>query len=86
MADADIDRLPWDDIQEISEKGLFEQVFNRIPKARFKFAADEQNRPVLIESALRSLKKKNPSASYGQATLLADIMQNFAKKVLEVKE
>lgn len=83
MADTDIDSLPWKEIQEISEKGLFEEVFKKIPKARFRFAASEKNRPALIESALRSLRKNNPGASSSQAVLLADIMQTYAQKVLE---
>lgn len=78
-----VDLLPWDEIQEISEKGLFEEVFKKIPKHSFKFAAEEENRPALIKSAFRSLKKTNPNASWGQATLLADIMQTYARKALE---
>lgn len=77
------DDLPWIEIQEISEKGLFEKIFKKIPKERFRFAAKEENHPVLVESALKSLRKTNPNASYGQATLLADIMQTFAKRILQ---
>lgn len=77
------DDLPWDEIQYISKEGLFEEVFKKIPKSNFRFAAQEKNRPALIESALRSLRKTNPNASQGQAILLADIMQTFAKRVLE---
>ncbi len=80
---SDFDDLPWEEIQTVSQEGLFEEVFKKIPKERFRFAAKEENRPVLIESALKSLRKTNPNASYGQATLLADIMQTFAKKVLQ---
>lgn len=83
MGKTDFDDLPWKEIQEISEKGLFEEIFKKIPKERFRFAAKEENRSVLIESALKSLRKTNPDASYGQATLLADIMQTFATKVLK---
>lgn len=77
------DDLPWEEIQQISTDGIFEEVFKKIPKARFKFAADDKNRPFLVESALRSLRKTNPNASHSQAVLLADIMQTFASKVLE---
>ncbi len=83
MEDTDFDGLPWKEIQEISEKGLFEEVFKKIPKARFKFAAKEENRPALIKSAFKSLKRANQNASWGQATLLADIMQTYARKTLE---
>lgn len=80
---SDFDGLPWEDIKEISEKGLFEQVFKKIPKARFEFAAKEENYQALVKSALESLKKNNPAASYEQATILADLMQKYARKALE---
>lgn len=83
MADTDLDSLPWEEIQQISEKGLFEEVFKKIPKTRFAFAAKEENRQALIDSALRSLRKTNPDATYSQATLLADIMQEYAKRALK---
>ncbi|MCL4366486.1 MAG: hypothetical protein M1308_03460 [Actinobacteria bacterium] len=79
------DDLPWEQIKEISEKGIFEEVFKKIPKARFEFVANEANREALIESALKSLKKKNPDATYEQAVMLTDIMQEFARKALEWK-
>ncbi|MDO8618607.1 MAG: hypothetical protein Q7R49_01525 [Candidatus Daviesbacteria bacterium] len=80
-----VDLLPWDQIQEVSREGLFREHFNKIHKNVLKFAANDKNRPALIESALKSLRKTNPNASSGQAILLADIMQTFAKKVLEEK-
>lgn len=78
-----LDDLPWEDIKEISEKGIFEEVFKKIPKVRFEFVAKEENHQALVESALRSLKKTNPEASYEQALLLANLMQKFARKALE---
>lgn len=81
-----LDALPWDEIQQISQEGLFEQVFKKIPKSLFRFAAKDKSRQVLIEAAFRSLRKINPNASFSQATLLADIMQTFAKKVTEDKK
>lgn len=77
------DDLPWQEIKEISEKGVFEEVFKRIPKERFRFAAKEENREALVNSAFKSLKKNNPEVSSEQATLLADLMQQFARRVLE---
>lgn len=77
------DDLPWDNIKEISEKGIFEEVFKKIPKSRFEFIVKEENRAILIKSALKSLKKKNPEATYEQAVLLTSLMQTFAHKVLE---
>lgn len=83
MTSTDFDGLPWDEIKEISEKGLFEELFKKIPKERFSFAVKKENKEALIESALKSLKKNNTDASYEQAALLADVMQKFACKVLE---
>ncbi|HUQ85378.1 MAG TPA: hypothetical protein VM077_03580 [Candidatus Limnocylindrales bacterium] len=86
MSTSNIDDLPWEDIKEISQKGLFKEVFKRIPKSSFQFAAESKNRKALIKSALKSLKKTDPNATYEQATVLADLMQVFAKKVFEENE
>lgn len=83
MANSNFDDLPWDQIKEISEKGIFEEVFKKILKARFEFVVKEENREALIESALRSLRKNNPEATYKQAVLLTSLMQTFAGKILE---
>jgi hypothetical protein len=80
---ATFDYLPWEEIKEISKTGIFEQVFKKIPKARLRFVAQEENREILIKSALRSLQKNNPDARHVQATELADLMQEFARKMLE---
>jgi hypothetical protein len=80
---ATFDYLPWEEIKEISEKGLFEEVFKKIPKSRLHFVAKEENREILIKSALRSLQKSNPEARHVQAAELADLMQEFARKMLE---
>lgn len=86
MITGNIDDLPWEDIKETSQQGLFKEVFNKIPKARFQFAAESKNRKALIDSALKSLKKKDPNASYEQATILADLMQSYAQKIFEESE
>ena len=83
MDNTDFDDLPWDQIKEISEKGIFEEVFKKIPKTRFEFVAKEENHDALTEAAFKSLKKKNPDTDYKQATILAGLMQTFARKVLE---
>lgn len=83
MDNSNLDDLPWDKIAEISEKGIFEEVFKKIPKTRFEFAANDANKEVLINSALKSLRKKNPDATYEQAESLAILMQTFAQKMLE---
>lgn len=83
MADTDFDGLPWDEIKEISEKGLFEEVFKKIPKERFAFAAKEENREFLVKSAMNHLRKTDPNVSEEQAAVLTDLMQAFARKILE---
>jgi hypothetical protein len=83
MNSTDFDDLPWDQIKEISKKGVFEEVFKKIPKSRFSFVAKEEHFDALTESALVSLKKKNPDTTYKQAYLLAKIMQSFAHEVSE---
>ena len=83
MDNTNFDDLPWDSIKEISEKGIFEEVFKKIPKSRFEFAAQKENLDTLVESALKSLKRKDPNASYNQAVLLAKLMQEFAQKILK---
>lgn len=83
MENTNFDDLPWDDIKEISEKGIFEEVYKKIPKSRFAFVAKEENFDALTESALKSLRKKNPDATYKQAYLLSTIIQSFARKILK---
>lgn len=83
MDKAAFDYLPWEEIREISEKGLFEQVFKKIPKSRLHFVAQEENREVLMKSALKSLKRNDPDATYENAAVVADLMQEYARKMLE---
>lgn len=83
MGNTNFDDLPWDQIKEISKKGIFEEVFKKIPKNRFDFVLKEENREALIDSALRSLRKNNPESTYQQAVLLTSLMQTFARKILE---
>jgi len=35
MGSSNFDDLPWEQIKEVSETGIFEEVFKRIPKPRF---------------------------------------------------
>jgi len=82
MTDDNFEDLPWAEIKEISERGLFERVFKKIPKTRFQFATKDENREILINSALKSLQKSNQGATREQAVILADLMINFAWRVL----
>lgn len=83
MQKTEFDDLPWAEIKEISESGLFEEVFKKIPKNSFRFAAEKENHEVLVNSAFKSLKKSDPEASYAQAEVLAGLMQAFAQKILK---
>ncbi|MDQ5954947.1 MAG: hypothetical protein QG583_875 [Patescibacteria group bacterium] len=83
MTEANFDDLPWDRIMEIGEKGIFEQVFKKIPKFRFEFVVDEDNHEALVQSALKSLKRKNPDTTLEQAETLVGLMQSFARRALE---
>ena len=83
MDNSNFDDLPWNEIKKISEKGIFEEVFKKIPKSRFEFVMKEENRNALVESAFRSLKKNDPNTTYDKAELLANLMQEFAHKILE---
>lgn len=83
MNDSFFDDLPWDNIEEISERGIFEVVFKKIPKKTFEFVLKEENRERLVSSALKSLKKKNHDTTYEQAVALVNLMQTFARKALE---
>lgn len=83
MDNAYFDDLPWDTIKEISEKGIFEEVFKKIPKSLFEFVTKEENLDALTEAAYKSLKTKDPQASYKQAIILANLMRSFAEKMLK---
>ena len=73
------DSLPWEEVKNLF-KGNLPKNFN--PET-FKFATDEGNKQAVIESAWKSLKKTNPEATYEQASSLADMMQIFARMVVE---
>lgn len=78
-----LDDLPWEDIKQVTQEEKFKEKFDKIPKSTFEFVLNDENREALIRSASRHLRQTNPTASYSQAVLLADIMQHFAKKILE---
>lgn len=79
-----VDQLPWEEIMKIVNGKSWSKDFNKIPEETYIFAADKQNRDFVIKSALKSLKKTDPaSATLEKAETIADMMQIFAKMVLE---
>jgi hypothetical protein len=79
MGNSEFDSLPWEEIEEISKSGIFEEVFKRIPKKRLEFVAKEENKEALIRSAKTHLKTNSDE----KARILADLMQEYAKRALE---
>lgn len=78
-----LDSLPWAEILELSKSDRFGEKFNSIPEETLLFAMRESNRPILIESALRSLEMSDPeNANREHATEVADLMREFALRVL----
>jgi hypothetical protein len=75
--------LPWAEILELSKSDRFGEKFNSIPEETLQFAMRESNRPILIESALKSLESTDPeNATPEYATKVADMMREFALRVL----
>lgn len=75
------DSLPWEEITQLIKY----KKTQGLNKKTFEFALQEDNRSKVIESAWKSLKKKNPAASYQQAIVLADTMIAYARMVTEEK-
>ncbi len=75
--------LPWIEILELSKSDRFGEKFNSIPEETLLFAMRESNREILIDSALKSLQETDPErANFEQAIKVADIMREFALRVL----
>lgn len=75
--------LPWSEILELSKFDRLGEKFNSIPDETLLFAMREINREILIESALKSLQETDPErANFEQAIKVADIMREFALRLL----
>lgn len=71
--------IPWEYIEQVATVE-FPEKFKGVTEETYKFIADDENRQVVIESALRRLKQIDPeNASYERAETLADILRSFAK-------
>ncbi len=78
-----VNSLPWEEILELSKSDRFGDKFNSIPEETLLFAMRESNRPILIDSALKSLGVTDPeNATPEYATKVADMMREFALRVL----
>lgn len=78
-----LDDLPWGDIVKTAKKNNYRGLSLDI----FQFALEEDNRTELVKSALKSLEKTDSgSATIEKAESLADMMQIFAKMVVEESE
>ena len=74
--------LPWEEIA-----GIAKDKFDQVPEETYRFALDESNHEVLVESALKSLQKADPeNATREKAEELAEIMKMFAKMALGAKK
>lgn len=86
MVSTDFTDLPWKEVKQlVSETPNLEKV-KKIQKETFRIAADKSNREKVIESALKYLKKTNPDTNYEQAASLADMMQIFARMLIEQED
>ncbi len=75
-----LDRLPWLNLDEIFQSDKYLGQFSEIPEETYEFAADQNNREFLVNSALNSLKANQPeSATREHAEILADMMNVFAR-------
>lgn len=64
----------WDSMAELlGNKSLAEELRSISPET-YKFAFDEENHEQLVESALASLKKKDPKATLEQAESVAGML------------
>lgn len=74
-----IDSLPWEEIATVAK-----DKYKTIPLETYQFVLKKENRQMLIDSAMKSLRKTDPeNATEERAVELADIMQNFARMALK---
>lgn len=78
-----INSLPWPEILEMAKSKRFEGKFDTIPEETLKFVMDDNNKSMVIESALKSLQTSDPeNANSEYAERVADVMKEFASRVL----
>ncbi len=76
----------WDSMAELLGNKSIAEEFRSISPEAYEFAFDEENHEQLVESALTSLRQKDPKATLEQAEAVAGMLQIFAKiMVAELK-
>lgn len=82
-----LDDLPWGEIEEISQRADFQRKFSKISEETLKLVIRKENLSFLTQSAIKSLQKSDPAnATDKNAKILVDIMQRFAKQILNEEE
>ena len=78
------DSLPWADIVELAKTGGMKGEFSSIPEETLRFAMADSNSPMLVESALKSLRETDPeNATLDNAERVANMMKLFARRIIE---
>lgn len=79
-----LDSLPWAEILELMKSSPFSEKIESIPTETLEFAVKADNYRSLVESAMEALKKSDPEkANLEYAAKMADLMKEFASKVLK---
>lgn len=78
------DLFSQEDIENISKNADVKKYAGKILPSTWRIAADKNNQPMLIESAMKGLEKNAPGkVSYEYAVIMADAMQVFAERVVK---
>ena len=77
------DTVFWKDMATSTNYKELVEKYKGISVDTFIFALAEKNRNKVVESALKSLQKTDPSATIKQAESLADMMRLFARMVIK---
>jgi len=86
-SDFNLNSLPWAEIIELSKSERFGDKFKSISEETLRFAMEDGNSPILVQSALNSLKKTDPkNANVEHAEKVADMMKIFAWRIIGERE
>ena len=73
--------LPWNKIALISVND-----FEGVSTETLEYASNEANHDQMFESALESLRKEDPNATFEKAEQLVEVMRTMAMKVLATRK
>ena len=73
--------LPWDKITSINVSD-----FESVSTETLEFASNEVNHDQMFKSALESLRKKDPNATFEKGEQLVEVMRTMAMKVLATRK